>query len=95
MTGDVDYVLEYEVANGPRNKVAVVVAMQGCTFEPELAQCASYLGTAPKLSYIRKLTSTNSGYPSRERRYDPEEDRADRIWDCFGWRGVSVPASQR
>jgi len=56
VTGNVDYVLGYGGAGGPGNKaafesmLAVVVVKYGYTLEPKLAQCAAYLGTAPKLS---------------------------------------------
>ena len=101
VAGYVDYVLGYEAADGPGNQVAfvstlaVVVVKYGWTFESKLAQCFSYLGTAPKVSFIFVNWLRPSGYPSRERRSDPEEHCTDRIWDRLGWCGLSVPASQR
>ena len=58
VTGDVDYALGYEAEDGPGTKNAfestliVVEAKKKITFDAGLAQCASYLGTPSKPSFI-------------------------------------------
>ena len=58
VTGEVDYALGYEAEDGPGTKNAfesmsiVVEAKRKVTFDAGLAQCASYLGTPSKPSFI-------------------------------------------